>query len=309
MEKDSKIFIAGHNGLVGSAIDRYLLSNHYRNIIRANKSELDLTDSTAVDRFFSYHRPEYVFLAAAKVGGIHANKTYPADFIYSNLQIQNNVIHNCWNWRVTKLLFLGSSCIYPKFAEQPIRESALLTGELEPTNDAYAIAKIAGIKMCQSYNRQYYTNFISVMPTNLFGPRDQYHPQNSHVIPALIRRIHEAKVNNSNEVVIWGTGTPLREFLYVDDLADACVFLMENYNDSEIINIGSGFEFSIKETAETIAAVIGYEGKIVFDSSKPDGTPRKRLDISKLATLGWLPRTFFSPALQHTYEDFLEGLK
>jgi GDP-L-fucose synthase len=306
VEKHSRIFIAGHRGLVGSALVRRLEHAGYTNLLTCTHSELDLTDQGAVDTYFSSEKPEYVFLAAAKVGGIHANSTYPAEFAFSNLEIQNNVIHLSWRYRVKKLLFLGSSCIYPKFAPQPIREDALLSGPLEQTNQAYAIAKIAGIIMCQSYNAQYGTNFVSVMPTNLYGLNDNYHPQNSHVLPGLIRRFHEAKVGNTPRVVIWGTGTPKREFLYSDDLADACIFLMQRYDSSEIVNIGSGQEYTIRELAEMIREVTGFKGELAFDPSKPDGTPRKLLDCTKLNSLGFKAQTPLREGIARAYEDFLK---
>jgi GDP-L-fucose synthase len=306
MEKNSRIYVAGHRGLVGSAIVKHLKSDGYTNILCRTHQELELTDQAAVKQFFEQEKPEFVFLAAAKVGGIFANNTYPAEFAYSNLQIQNNIVNSSHLCGAQKLMFLGSSCIYPKFAPQPIREDALLSGYLEETNKAYALAKIAGIIMCQSYNRQYGTNFISVMPTNLYGPGDNYHPENSHVLPAMIRRFHEAKVSNAPTVTIWGTGVALREFLYSDDLADACVFLMNTYEDSEIINIGSGAEVSIKEVAHLVQTAVGYTGKIVFDTSKPDGTPRKLLDSTKLAKLGWKAPTPLPDGLKLAYADFLK---
>ncbi|MCC6323940.1 GDP-L-fucose synthase [Candidatus Nomurabacteria bacterium] len=287
MNKDSKIYVAGHNGLVGSAILRELNKNGYNNIITRNHFELDLTSQINVEEFFKIEKPEYVFLAAAKVGGIVANNTYPADFIRDNLIIQTNVIENAYKNGVKKLLFLGSSCIYPKNSTQPIKEEYLLTGELEPTNKAYAVAKIAGIIMCQSYAKQYGANFISVMPTNLYGENDNFDLQNSHVLPAMIRKFDDAIKNNLNEVVLWGTGAPKREFLYVDDLANACVFLMNNYNSPEIINIGTGVDLSILELANMIKEIVGYKGSIIWDSTKPDGTPRKLLDVSKIEVLGW----------------------
>ncbi len=307
MEKESKIFIAGRRGLVGSAIERRLHAQGYENIVGKPHSELDLTNQAAVERFFGMERPEYVFLAAAIVGGIHANNTYPADFIYSNLEIQNNIIHSCYLYGAKKLLFLGSSCIYPKFAPQPMPEDCLLSGKLEPTNEPYAIAKIAGIIMCQSYNRQFHTDFISAMPTNLYGPGDNYHPMNSHVLPALIRKFHEAKAANNNEVVLWGTGTPKREFLYSDDLADACVFLMENYSGNETVNIGSGEEVSIKELAAIVKDVVGFQGSITFDSTKPDGSPRKFLDVSKLHKMGWKHTIGLPEGIKNAYQDFLKN--
>jgi GDP-L-fucose synthase len=305
MNKDSKIYVAGHRGLVGSALIRRLQILGFTNLVYRTHAELDLTKQSDVDAFFDKERPEYVFLAAAKVGGIYANSTYPAEFIFSNMQVQMNIIDASMRWQVQKLLFLGSSCIYPKYASQPITEDCLLSGKLEPTNEAYAIAKIAGIIMCQSYNKQYGTNFISVMPTNLYGPNDNYHPLNSHVLPALIRRFHEAKISNAPKVTIWGTGNPTREFLYSDDLADACIFLMENYNDSEIINIGSGQENAISILAWLIKMVVEYEGEVEFDVTKPDGTPRKLLDCSKLHALGWKHKTELKEGLEMTYQDFL----
>jgi GDP-L-fucose synthase len=290
MNKNSKIYIAGHRGMAGSAILRRLQQEGYTNLVCRTSQELDLRNQQAVADFFSQEKPEYVFLAAAKVGGILANSTYKADFIYENLAIQNNVIHQSYKHAVKKLLFLGSSCIYPKFAPQPIKEEYLLTGTLEPTNEPYAIAKIAGIKMCQAYREQYGCNFISVMPTNLYGEGDNYDPQNSHVIAALIRKFYEAKRDGKPQVEIWGTGTPRREFLNADDLADACYFLMLHYDSPEIINIGVGEDISIKELALLIKEIVGYEGELFFDTSKPDGTPRKLLDVSKLHNLGWRHR-------------------
>jgi GDP-L-fucose synthase len=306
MEKSSKIYIAGHRGMVGSAIHRKLISEGYTNIITRTSKELDLRNQTLVDAFFQTEQPEYVFLAAAKVGGIMANNTYRADFLYENLQLQNNVIHAAYVNKVKKLMFLGSSCIYPKLAPQPLKEEYLLTGTLEPTNEPYAIAKIAGIKMCEAYRAQYGCNFISVMPTNLYGINDNYHPENSHVLPALIRRFHEAKVNNADHVEIWGTGSPLREFMYSDDLADACYFLMMNYNEPDFINIGTGHDLSIKDLADLIKHVLGYEGAITFDTSKPDGTPRKLMDVSKLHSLGWKHRVELAEGIEMAYEDFLK---
>lgn len=287
MLKNSKIYVAGSNGMVGSAIVRSLKRSGFTTVIEKSSKELDLKDQQAVQQFFKNEQPEYVFLAAAKVGGIHANNQYPATFIYDNLMIQNNVIHAAYENHVKKLLFLGSSCIYPKMAPQPLKEEYLLTGALEPTNEAYAIAKIAGLKMCQFYKQQYGCNFISAMPTNLYGENDNFHLQNSHVLPALLRKFIEAKKNNQNEVSIWGSGSPMREFLYVDDLAEACLFLMENYNEKETVNIGTGEDITIKQLAETIQKMVGFEGNLVFDTSKPDGTPRKLLDVSKINTLGW----------------------
>lgn len=302
MNKDSKIYLAGHTGLVGSAILRCLERAGYTNIITRSIDKLNLMDSVAVKKFFEDELPEYVFVAAAKVGGIDANNNYPADFIYQNLVIQNNIIHNAYLSGTKKLLFLGSSCIYPKLAEQPIKEEYLLSGYLEPTNDAYAIAKIAGIKMCQSYNRQYGTNFMAAMPTNLYGQNDNFDLNSSHVLPALIRKFHEAKINNSPTVEVWGTGSPKREFLFVDDLAEALLFLMNNYNDSEIINVGTGIDLNIKELAELIKKIVGFEGEINWDKSKPDGTPRKLLDVSKINTLGWKSKTSLEDGIRMTYE-------
>jgi GDP-L-fucose synthase len=308
MEKTSKIFVAGHNGLVGSALVRKLRQKGFDNLLLKTRNELDLTNQHAVEVFFAYEKPEYVFLAAAKVGGIYANSTFPAEFIFSNLQVQMNVINESWKYKVKKILFLGSSCIYPKYCPQPMREDALLSGQLEPTNEAYAIAKIAGIIMCKSYNRQYGTNFISVMPTNLYGHNDNYHPLNSHVLPALIRRFHEAKVSKSPKVTIWGTGNPTREFLYSDDLADACIFLMEKHNGNDIVNIGSGKEITIRELALTIKKAVGYDGEIDFDVTKPDGTPRKLLDCSKLHGMGWRHKMELEEGIKLAYEDFCRKL-
>lgn len=304
MEKNAKIFVAGYTGLVGSALVRQLNLQGYTNLLLADINNLDMTDTKVVNEFFAKEKPEYVFLAAAKVGGIHANNTYPADFIYINLMIEANIIHACYKYEAKKLLFLGSSCIYPKFAPQPMKEEHLLAGTLEPTNEPYAIAKIAGIIMCQSYNRQHGTNFISVMPTNLYGPGDNYHPENSHVLPALIRRFHEAKINNAPFVTIWGTGTPKRDFLFSDDLADACIFLMTNYDESDIINIGTDIEVTITELALNTKDIIGYASEIEYDTSKPDGTTRKRLDCSKLHGLGWKHKTSLKEGIVKVYEDF-----
>lgn len=305
MEKQAKIYVAGHRGMVGSAIYRKLKELGYTNIVTRTSKELDLRNQEAVKEFFEKEKPAYVFLAAAKVGGIMANNTYRADFIYENLAIQNNVIHFSHENDVEKLMFLGSSCIYPKLAPQPLNEDSLLTGTLEYTNEPYAIAKIAGIKMVESYRLQYGDKYVSVMPTNLYGINDNYHPQNSHVLPALIRRFHEAKESNAPSVTIWGTGTPLREFLFADDLADACVFLMENYDELQFINIGVGEDISIKELAETIQEVVGYKGKLEFDSSKPDGTPRKLMDVSKLHNLGWKHKINLKEGIAIAYQDFL----
>jgi GDP-L-fucose synthase len=304
MNLDSRIFVAGHNGMVGSAIVRKLEQLGYTNIITMSRNKLNLLDQSEVDNFFRKIGPEYVFLAAAKVGGIKANRDMKADFIYENLMIQTNIIKSSYSYDVKKLIFLGSSCIYPKFCEQPIKEEYFMTGELESTNDAYAIAKIAGIKMCQSYNEQYGTNFISVMPTNLYGPNDNYDLNNSHVLPAMIRKFHEAKVEGKDSVEIWGTGTPKREFLYVDDLADACVFLMNNYSGNEILNIGTGQDVTIAELAVGISKVVGYEGGIHFNTSMPDGTPRKLLDVSRLEKIGWKYSTSLKDGIEKTYRDY-----
>jgi GDP-L-fucose synthase len=307
MEKNSKIYIAGHNGMVGSALVRRLRQLGFNNLILKTSKELDLRRQAEVESFFATEKPDYVFLAAAKVGGIMANNTYPADFMYDNMIMEMNVIHAAQQNGVKKLLFLGSSCIYPKYADQPIQESSLLTGELEPTNEAYALAKISGLKYCEYLNRQYGTDFISCMPTNLYGPNDNYHPQNSHVLPALIRRFHEAKVNGLPSVTVWGTGKVLREFLYVDDLADACVFLMEHYSGNETVNIGTGVDQSIGELAQLVKETVGFTGELLFDISKPDGTPRKLLDVSKLAGLGWRYKTDLREGLARTYLDFLQN--
>jgi len=308
MDKHAKIYIAGHRGLVGSAIMRKLEHHLYKNIIYRTSRELDLCDQTAVNQFFAAQRPEYVFLAAAKVGGILANNTYPANFIYNNIMIEANIIHAAHEYGVKKVLFLGSSCIYPKLAPQPIKEEYLLTGELEPTNAPYAVAKIAGIQMCQAYNRQYGTNFISVMPTNLYGPNDNFDLASSHVLPALIKKFHESKINNLSSVEIWGTGKPQREFLHVDDLADACLFLMNEYEGDQPINVGGGKDISIAELAMLIADVVGYSGDIVYNSAMPDGTPRKLLDITKLVALGWRPRIELKDGIRSTYQWYLNTL-
>lgn len=305
MEKSAKIYVAGHNGMVGSAIVRKLVEKGYENIITRNSKELDLRNQQVVADFFAAEQPEYVFLAAAKVGGIIANNTYRADFIYENLAIQNNIIHQSYLTGVKKLLFLGSSCIYPKMAPQPIKEQYLLTGLLEETNEPYAIAKIAGIKMCDAYRAQYGCNFISVMPTNLYGCNDNYHPQNSHVLPAMIRRFHEAKLNHAETVVIWGTGTPRREFLFADDLAEACYYLINNYNEPEPINAGTGVDISIKDLALLVKSIIGFEGKIEFDLTKPDGAPRKLMDVSRLHNAGWKHSINIDEGIKLAYEDFL----
>jgi GDP-L-fucose synthase len=305
MNEGSRIFVAGHRGLVGAAILRELQRLGYRDLVLRGRSELDLRSQAAVDRFFEQARPEYVFLAAAKVGGIHANDMYPADFLRDNLQIQTNVIDAAWRSGVRKLCFLGSSCIYPKLAPQPMREDALLTGPLEPTNEWYAIAKIAGIKMCQAYRRQHGFNAITLMPTNLYGPGDNFDPQNSHVMPALIRRFHEARLRGDAEVMIWGTGTPRREFLHCDDLANAVVHLMRTYDEEPLVNIGCGSDVTIRELAELVARVVGYEGRLAFDTSKPDGAPRKLLDVSRLAGLGWKPSISLEDGLESTYRWFV----
>ena len=307
MDKNSKIYIAGHRGLVGSALERLLKSQGYTNFLTKTHSELNLERQQDVEDFFAEEKPEYVFLAAAKVGGIVANNSYPADFIYSNLIIQSNIIDASYRSGVKKLLFLGSSCIYPKYAPQPMREEYLLTGELEPTNEPYAVAKIAGIRMCQAYNRQYGTNFISVMPTNLYGPNDNFDLQTSHVLPALLRKFDEAKTKGE-DVTLWGTGTPKREFLHVDDLADACVFLMKDYNDGDIVNIGSGTDILIRDLATLMKQITGFEGRLVWDSTKPDGTPRKQLDVSKLNSLGWAPRISLEDGIRSTYKWYQDNI-
>lgn len=315
MEKNAKIFVAGHRGLVGSALVRNLQAKGYTNLLLRTHAELDLTSQAAVAEFFATEKPEYVFLSAAKVGGIQANNTQPADFIYINLQIQNNIIHSSYVNGVKKLLFLGSSCIYPKFAEQPMKEEYLLTGLLEPTNEPYALAKISGIKMCQSYNRQYGTNFIAVMPTNLYGPEDNFELTGSHVLPALIRKFHEAKISGSPNVTAWGTGSPKREFLYVDDMADGCVFMMENYNPTKeenekgpiFMNLGTGVDVSIKELTEMVKDATGFTGEIVWDTTKPDGTPRKLLDMSRLHALGWHHKVDLKEGIELSYKWFLEN--
>ncbi len=306
MNLDSKIYIAGHRGMVGSAIFRVLKSKGFQNIIFRTSSELDLRNQQAVADFFAREKPEYVFLAAASVGGILANSTYRADFIYNNLMIESNIIHSAWVNSVSKLMFLGSSCIYPKLAPQPLKESYLLTGELEPSNEPYAIAKIAGIKLCEGYRDQYGCNFISVMPTNLYGYGDNYDLKSSHVLPALIRKFHEAKLTNQPFVEVWGTGKPKREFLFADDLADACLFLMNTYNEKEIVNVGTGVDLSIGELANEISSIIGYEGQISWDSNKPDGTPQKLLDVSKLRSLGWEASISLQEGIKVAYADFLK---
>lgn len=307
MEKEAKIYVAGHRGMVGSAIVRCLEAQGYRNIVTRTSKELDLRRQEQVEKFFAEEKPDYVFLAAAKVGGIMANDLHPADFMYENMILEMNVIKAAYDNHVKKLMFLGSSCIYPRMAPQPMPESCLLTSALEQTNEAYALAKISGLKYCEYLNRQYHTDYISVMPTNLYGPNDNYHPEHSHVLPALIRRFHEAKESGASSVTIWGTGTPLREFLYVDDLADACVFLMNTYSGNETVNLGTGKELTIKELAETVKRVVGYEGDIEFDTSKPDGTPRKLLDVSKLEKLGWKYKTELEDGIRLSYEDFLHS--
>ena len=305
MKKDSKIYVAGHNGMVGNAIVRNLMNSGYNNIVTRSRTQLDLTNQNQVKYFFENEKPEYVFLAAAKVGGIKSNNDFKGDFIYQNLMIQTNIIQSSYESGVKKLLFLGSSCIYPKLSPQPIKEEYLLSGYLEPTNDAYSIAKIAGIKMCQSFNQQYGTNFISVMPTNLYGPNDNYDLITSHVFPALIRKFHEAKINNT-DVIVWGSGNPKREFLYVDDLADACIFLMNNYDESDIVNIGTGEDISIRDISYLIMETIGKKCDIIFDTTQPDGTLRKLLDVSKLHELGWRHKTSLYDGIKLAYNDFLK---
>ena len=307
MRKDSLVYVAGHRGLVGSALCRALARSGYERLLTRTHAELDLCDQAGVRAFFAQHRPEVVILAAAKVGGIHANATYPAEFIYQNLQIQNNVIDSAYRNGCKKLLFLGSSCIYPKLCPQPIKEEYLLTGPLEPTNDAYALAKISGIKMCQAYRQQYGFDAISAMPTNLYGPGDNYHPENSHVIAALLRRFHEAKATGAAEVAIWGTGTPRREFLYVDDFAEAALFALERHSSEDFMNVGTGQDLTIADLAREIAGVVGFTGKLVFDTSRPDGTPRKLLDVSRIQALGWQARTPLREGLRIAYADFLAG--
>lgn len=307
MDKEAKIYIAGHRGMVGSAIVRRLEKEGYHNLVLRTSSELDLCRQDQVERFFETEKPEYVFLAAAKVGGIIANSKHPADFMYDNMILEMNVIHSAFVSGVKKLMFLGSSCIYPRMAPQPMPESCLLTSSLEQTNEAYALAKISGLKYCEYLNRQFGTDYISVMPTNLYGPNDNYHPEHSHVLPALIRRFHEAKMENRPEVVIWGTGAPLREFLYVDDLADACLFLMNHYSGDETVNLGTGKELTIAQLADLVKKVVGYEGKITFDPSRPDGTPRKLLDVSKLTGIGWTYKTELEEGIALAYDDFLHS--
>jgi len=306
LEKESKIYVAGHRGMVGSAIVRKLTSLGYANLLTRTSAELDLRNQQQVADFFDIEKPEYVFLAAAKVGGIVANNTYRADFLYENLAIQNNIIHGSYLNKVKKLMFLGSSCIYPKLAPQPLKESYLLSGYLEPTNEPYAIAKIAGIKMCEAYRAQYGCNFISVMPTNLYGTNDNYDLVNSHVLPAMIRKFHEAKEKSASEMTLWGTGSPMREFLHADDLAEACLFLMENYNESELVNIGTGEDVTIKNLAALVKQIVGFQGEIIWDTSKPDGTPRKLMDVSKLHGLGWHHKIALEDGIKLAYQDFLK---
>jgi GDP-L-fucose synthase len=306
LEKESKVYVAGHRGMVGSAIVRKLTSLGYTNLITRTSAELDLRNQQQVLDFFAIEKPEYVFLAAAKVGGIVANNTYRADFLYENLAIQNNIIHSSYLNQVKKLMFLGSSCIYPKLADQPLKESYLLSGYLEPTNEPYAIAKIAGIKMCEAYRAQYGCNFISVMPTNLYGTNDNYDLVNSHVLPAMIRKFHEAKEKGASQMTLWGTGSPMREFLHADDLAEACLFLMEHYNDSTLVNIGTGEDVTIKNLAAIVKQIVGFQGEIVWDSTKPDGTPRKLMDVSKLHGLGWHHKITLEDGIKLAYQDFLK---
>ena len=306
MEKDSKIYIAGHRGMVGSAIHRKLQEKGFHNFVLKTSKELDLRNQQAVADFFQTEKPDYVFLAAAKVGGIIANNTYRADFLYENLAIQNNVIHSAYETSVKKLMFLGSSCIYPKLAPQPLKEEYLLSGFLEETNEPYAIAKIAGIKLCEAYRSQYGCDFISVMPTNLYGPNDNYDLQNSHVLPAMIRKFHEAKISDNESVTVWGTGSPMREFLHADDLAEACAYLMENYSEPQLINVGTGIDITIKELAETVSKIIGFKGKLAWDTTKPDGTPRKLMDVSKLHAQGWKHTIDLKEGIALAYQDFLE---
>lgn len=305
MEQQAKIYVAGHRGMVGSAIVRELQRLGYHNIITRSSAELDLRSQAAVEAFYREEKPDYVFVAAAKVGGILANNTYRAEFLYDNLSIQNNLIHNAYVFGVKKLLFLGSSCIYPKLAPQPLKEEYLLSGYLEPTNEPYAIAKITGIKMCEAYRDQYGCNFISAMPTNMYGPNDNYHPENSHVLPALIRKFHEAKESGAPEVVVWGDGSPMREFLYADDLANALVYLMLNYNEKEFVNVGYGSDITIGDLAKTVANIVGFTGNIVFDSSKPNGTPKKLMDSGRLFATGWKPKTDLQEGIEMAYADFL----
>lgn len=307
IDKNAKIFVAGHNGMVGSAIVRKLNTNNYNNIVTRTSAKLDLRNQCDVNHFFQTEKPQYVFLAAAKVGGIQANNTYRAEFLYDNLMIAANVIHASYLHKVNKLLFLGSSCIYPKLADQPLKESSLLTGSLEPTNEPYAIAKIAGIKLCQEYRHQYKCNFISAMPTNLYGPNDNYDLNNSHVLPALIRKFHEAKLKNLPSVEVWGSGTPKREFLHVDDLADGCLFLMDNYDEAEHVNVGSGQDVTIKELAETVKNIVDFKGELTFNTDKPDGTPRKLMDVSKLSVMGWDYKIELSEGISTVYEAYKQS--
>ena len=306
LEKDAKIYVAGHRGMVGSAIVRELNNKGFNNTVTRTSKELDLRSQEAVREFYKNEHPDYVFVTAAKVGGIHANNVYRADFLYDNLMIQNNLIHGAYEFKVKKLLFLGSSCIYPKMADQPLKEDCLLSGYLEPTNEPYAIAKITGIKMCEAYRDQYGCNFISAMPTNLYGPNDNYHPENSHVLPAFIRKFHEAKVGGKKEVEIWGDGSPMREFLYADDLANALVYLMENYNEKQFVNVGFGTDVTIKELAKTVASVVGFEGSMVYDKTKPNGTPKKLMDSSRLFATGWKPKVQLEEGIKLAYHDFLK---
>ncbi len=305
LEKSAKIYVAGHRGMVGSAIVRQLQAAGYQNLLTKTSAELDLRNQAAVSQFFADEKPAYVFLAAAKVGGIVANNTYRADFLYENLAIQNNVIHSAYENKVKKLMFLGSSCIYPKLAPQPLKESYLLSGYLEPTNEPYAIAKIAGIKLCEAYRAQYGCNFISVMPTNLYGPNDNYDLENSHVLPAMIRKFHEAKMRGDASMTLWGSGSPMREFLHADDLAEACLYLMESYHEAELVNIGTGEDVTIKQLAETVKHIVGFTGEILWDSSRPDGTPRKLMDVSKLHDLGWHHKIALPDGIALAYQDFL----
>jgi GDP-L-fucose synthase len=307
MKKEDSIFVAGHRGMVGSAIVRKLKAEGYQNIVTRSSQELDLMNQAAVQLFFEKEKPKYVFLAAAKVGGIHANNTFRAEFLYNNLMIEANVIHAAYQHGVEKLLFLGSSCIYPKMAPQPLTENALLTGELEPTNEPYAIAKIAGIKLCESYRDQYGANFISAMPTNLYGPNDNYDLNNSHVLPALIRKFHEGKINQQPSVEVWGSGSPLREFLHVDDLADACYFLMQQYNEKEFVNVGTGHDLSIRDLAEMIKDIVGYSGELVWNTSKPDGTPRKLMNVAKIESLGWKHQIDLKKGIESVYSEFVQN--
>ena len=308
LTKHAKIYVAGHNGMVGSAIVRDLQSKGYTNMVTRSRSELNLLDQAAVHQFLKTEQPDYIFMAAAKVGGIHANNSYRADFIYENLTVQANIIHGAYLAGIKNLCFLGSSCIYPRDCPQPIIEEYLLTGTLEPTNEPYAIAKIAGIKLCESYNQQYGTQYVSVMPTNLYGPNDNYDLNNSHVLPAMIRKVHEAKCRGDNELAVWGTGKPMREFLYVDDMAEACVFLMENNIQAGIFNVGTGTDVTIKELAETVMSVVGFAGNIVFDASKPDGTPRKLLNVDKIKELGWQAHTSLRDGIAKAYSDYLTNV-